>query len=102
MVRQPHGEEERTSALQALLACPTASIHTEKTPVDIKCAQDTIPIRVPCGDDGSGGDGSGDDDGEGGVFHLAYHSEQSYGAAPYLIRLPLRGRQGRTPSPHAV
>ena len=92
-MRQPHGEEERTSALQALLACPTASIHTEKTPVDIKRAQDTIPIRVPCGDEG--GDDDGDDGGEGGVFHLAYHSEQSYGAAPYLIRSPLRGRQGR-------
>ena len=85
VTRQPHDAEERTSALQALLACPTSSIRTEKPPADINRAQSTIPIRVPLPAEEEGEDG-------GGVYHLAYHSEQSYGAAPYLIRLRRRRR----------
>ena len=30
-------------------------------------------------------------EGHGEVYHLAYHSEQSFGATPYLIRLPKGG-----------
>nr|CAB3451583.1 unnamed protein product [Digitaria exilis] len=32
---QPGSLEERTKALQALLSCPTSSIHTNKPPKDI-------------------------------------------------------------------
>ena len=83
-------------ALQALLACPTASIRTEKAPKDISQAQATIPIRVPLPDT-SGETASADEEEreeEGAVYHLAYHSESSYGATSYLIRLPRRRSDG--------
>ena len=68
-------------------------------------AQDTIPIRVPLptASDAAPGDAAAaaadkreeeEEEDEGGVYHLAYHSAQSYGAAPYLICLP-RGRRRR-------
>lgn len=43
---QPETPEERLQALQALLACPTASIHTERPPKDIKDAHNSFPIPV--------------------------------------------------------
>ena len=43
---QPETPEERLRALQALLACPTASIHTERPPKDIKDAHNSFPIAV--------------------------------------------------------
>jgi glyoxylase-like metal-dependent hydrolase (beta-lactamase superfamily II)/ferredoxin len=68
---QPASEEERLSALQALLSCPTASIGTVDKPQDIKDAQQTLPILI-----------------EENVYHCGYHSESSYAAASYLIKLP--------------
>ncbi|CAK9134134.1 unnamed protein product [Ilex paraguariensis] len=73
--KQPSCEEERLKALQALLSCPTSSIHTEKPARDILEVQKTFPIpineqRIP------------------GVYHCGYHSEKSYGAASYLIVHP--------------
>lgn len=43
---QPESSEERLQALQALLACPTASIHTERPPKDIKDAHNSFPIPI--------------------------------------------------------
>lgn len=43
---QPESPEERLQALQALLACPTSSIHTERPPKDIKDAHNSFPIPV--------------------------------------------------------
>lgn len=43
---QPESPEERLKALQALLSCPTSSIHTERPPKDIKQAHDSFPIPV--------------------------------------------------------
>jgi glyoxylase-like metal-dependent hydrolase (beta-lactamase superfamily II)/ferredoxin len=67
--RQPHTGVERQHALQALLACPTASIGTVTPPADIKAIQATFPIPITDR-----------------VYHCGYHAESSYGAASYLIQ----------------
>jgi glyoxylase-like metal-dependent hydrolase (beta-lactamase superfamily II)/ferredoxin len=66
---QPANPEERLRAMQALLACPTASIGTMDKPSDIKVAQQSFPIPVTEN-----------------VYHCGYHAESSYGAASYLIQ----------------
>ncbi|MEM9906351.1 MAG: MBL fold metallo-hydrolase [Cyanobacteria bacterium P01_D01_bin.44] len=66
---QPTNEKERLAALQALLACPTASIGTVEKPMDMKQAQASLPILV-----------------EDTVYHCGYHSEKSYAAASYFIQ----------------
>uniref|UniRef100_M8CA86 Metallo-beta-lactamase domain-containing protein n=1 Tax=Aegilops tauschii TaxID=37682 RepID=M8CA86_AEGTA len=71
---QPSSEEERTKALQALLSCPTASIHTDKPAKDILQVQNTFPLPI--------------DDDLPGVYLCGYHSESSYGATSYLIVHP--------------
>lgn len=68
---QPANELERRRSLQALLACPTASIGTIEKPQDIKDAQQSFPIPVAAN-----------------IYHCGYHSENSYGAASYLIKRP--------------
>lgn len=68
---QPDNEAERLRSLQALLACPTASIGTINKPKDIKDAQLSFPIPI-----------------EENVYHCGYHSEDSYGAASYFIQRP--------------
>ncbi|MBD2001181.1 MBL fold metallo-hydrolase [Oculatella sp. FACHB-28] len=68
---QPVNDDERLRAMQALLACPTASIGTVEKPTDIKQAQASFPILV-----------------EGPVYHCGYHAESSFGAASYLIQRP--------------
>jgi len=68
---QPTNEAERLRAMQALLACPTASIGTVDKPTDIKQAQASFPILV-----------------EDPVYHCGYHAENSFGAASYLIQRP--------------
>lgn len=68
---QPTDGEERLQAMQALLACPTASIGTVEKPKDVKAVQQSFPILVADN-----------------VYHCGYHSENSYGAASYLIQRP--------------
>lgn len=68
---QPIDQTERLSAMQALLACPTASIGTVEKPKDIKLAQESFPILVAEN-----------------IYHCGYHAENSYGAASYLIQRP--------------
>ena len=65
---QPVNETEQLRAMQALLSCPTASIGTTEKPKDIKKVQQSFPIVI-----------------EENVYHCGYHSEDSYGAASYLI-----------------
>uniref|UniRef100_A0A0D9VN02 Metallo-beta-lactamase domain-containing protein n=1 Tax=Leersia perrieri TaxID=77586 RepID=A0A0D9VN02_9ORYZ len=72
---QPISEEDRTKALQALLSCPTSSIHTEKPAKDILQVQDMFPIPI-------------DTDLLPGVYLCGYHSQDSYGATSYLITHP--------------
>lgn len=68
---QPEHSGDRQMALQALLACPTASIGTVEKPQDIKAAQETFPL--PIADN---------------VYHCGYHSRSSFGAASYFIQRP--------------
>ncbi len=68
---QPNNETEHLKAMQALLACPTASIGTVDKPIDIKDVQKSFPILISES-----------------VYHCGYHAETSYGAASYLIQRP--------------
>lgn len=68
---QPRDETERMQALQALLACPTASIGTVERPRDIQAAQTSFPLPIAEN-----------------VYHCGYHSEKSYGAASYFVQRP--------------
>jgi glyoxylase-like metal-dependent hydrolase (beta-lactamase superfamily II)/ferredoxin len=68
---QPTTAADRLRAMQALLACPTASIGTMEKPTDIKAAQASIPIPVIEN-----------------IYHCGYHAESSFGAASYLIQRP--------------
>ena len=68
---QPSNLEERTQALEALLACPTASIGTVEKPQEIKLVQSRFPLAIADN-----------------VYHCGYHSESSFGAASYLIQRP--------------
>jgi hypothetical protein len=43
---QPESQEERFTALQALLACPTASIHTESPPKEMKSVHASFPQPI--------------------------------------------------------
>ncbi|MCT7997353.1 MBL fold metallo-hydrolase [Laspinema olomoucense] len=69
--QQPQTEAERLEALQALLACPTASIGTVDKPKDIKKAQESFPLLI-----------------DNNIYHCGYHAESSFGAASYLIQRP--------------
>ncbi|MBR8831758.1 MAG: hypothetical protein N5P05_002644 [Chroococcopsis gigantea SAG 12.99] len=68
---QPDNERERIAALQALLACPTASIGTVTPPGEIKKVQEGFPLPIAET-----------------VYHCGYHSKNSYGAASYFIQRP--------------
>ena len=68
---QPTTESERVAALEALLACPTASIGTQDKPTDIQSVQQKFPLPI-----------------EDSVFYCGYHSKKSFGAASYFIQRP--------------
>ena len=61
---QPQDQLQRIRAIQALLACPTASIGTVEKPTDIKTVQEQFPLLIAEN-----------------VYHCGYHAESSYGAA---------------------
>lgn len=71
VMQQPHSPEDRRTALHALLSCPTAGIGTVQKASDLVQAQADFPLPVV-----------------GDVFHLGYHSEDSFGAASYFLRTP--------------
>ena len=66
---QPENAAEQLESLQALLACPTASIGTVEKPKSIKKAQQSFPLLI-----------------EDNVYYCGYHSKLSYGAASYFIQ----------------
>uniref|UniRef100_A0A0E0GFA6 Metallo-beta-lactamase domain-containing protein n=1 Tax=Oryza nivara TaxID=4536 RepID=A0A0E0GFA6_ORYNI len=72
---QPISDEHRTKALQALLSCPTSSIHTEKPAKDILQVQNMFPLPI-------------DNHLLPGVYLCGYHSQDSYGATSYLLTHP--------------
>jgi ferredoxin len=68
---QPSSEIEEKRALQALLACPTASIGTVNKPRNIKDIQQSFPLLIANN-----------------VYFCGYHSDKSFGAASYFIHRP--------------
>ncbi|MGM7466750.1 MBL fold metallo-hydrolase, partial [Escherichia albertii] len=72
---QPTTPEERLHALQALISCPTRSIHTRTPPSDILQVHKTLPIPI-------------DEEKLPGIYHCGHQSEKSYGAASYLLLHP--------------
>lgn len=66
--RQPASADERLRAEMALLACPVGAIGTREKH-DLAAARAAYPEQIA-----------------GGVFHLGYHAEASFGAASYLVR----------------
>ena len=68
---QPATTQEELEAMQALLACPTASIGTTEKPKTIKQVQQTFPLTV-----------------KDNVYYCGYHSADSFGAASYFIQRP--------------
>ncbi|MFP4009161.1 MAG: MBL fold metallo-hydrolase [Spirulinaceae cyanobacterium] len=68
---QPQTEAQKARSLQALLACPTASIGTVKKPKNIKAIHHSFPLLIAEN-----------------VYHCGYHAESSFGAASYLIQHP--------------
>lgn len=66
---QPADGAERMLALQAAVACPTASIGTLAPAPEMSAARASFPLEI-----------------SGGVCHCGYHSRKSFGAAAYLIR----------------
>ena len=81
VTRQPVGEVERLGALQAAVACPTGSIRSRSDGASqtasrtlAKKAAESFPKLV------RGAEKLGME-----IYHLGYHSAESYGATPYLI-----------------
>jgi glyoxylase-like metal-dependent hydrolase (beta-lactamase superfamily II)/ferredoxin len=66
---QPQTVEQKRRSLQALLACPTASIGTVEKPQEIKAVQQDFPLLIAEN-----------------VYHCGYHAESSFGAASYFIQ----------------
>jgi ferredoxin len=71
---QPGDGASRLRALQALIACPTASIGTHEKAADMAEAVASFPRRF------------GPEDLP--VYHCGFHAESSFGAASYLIQRP--------------
>lgn len=78
VVHQPETEAERLRALQAAAACPVGTIRTEQPPPAelSKRARDSFPELVAT----SGDEGSGTR-----VYHMGFHSAESFGATSYLV-----------------
>ena len=66
---QPQTEDEKLSALRALLACPTSSIGMETKLPNIKEVLHSFPLPI-----------------EENVFYCGFHSKDSFGAASYFIQ----------------
>lgn len=74
---QPADAQQRQAALQALLACPTFSIHcTDRRLGELKAAQESFPLPIP---------------GCPGVYHTGFAAEASFGATAYFIQRPQVG-----------
>jgi glyoxylase-like metal-dependent hydrolase (beta-lactamase superfamily II) len=74
VVQQPQTDEQRRAAFQALLSCPTYSIHcTDKANGEQAAAARSMPTPVQ---------------GCPNVYHCGWHQEASYAATSYLIVRP--------------
>jgi len=75
---QPETESERLQAYAAMVACPVGSIRTRVNDAVAKKAGDLFPAEI-------------DHESIPGVMHLGFHSSESYGATPYLVRREIGG-----------
>ncbi len=73
VVEQPVGAAARRETLQALTACPTASIGTIGPASGLPDARRSFPLAV---------------DPDGDVYYCGYHSRKSFGAASYFLPRP--------------
>ena len=80
VVFQPQSIPDKRSAYQAMISCPTGSIRTEKPDPFVRdVIKNSFPIEI-------------DPEDLPGIFHLGYHDEATFAAAPYLIvREPAEG-----------
>lgn len=67
--KQPENDNERTHVLEALLACPVASIGMKEKDSEIQNIQKSFPIKI-----------------EDNVYYCGFHSKDSFGAASYFIK----------------
>ncbi|CAL8463636.1 g3170 [Coccomyxa elongata] len=70
MTAQPQSQEDRILSFQALLSCPTHSIHSHGDKGDLKAAVQRYPEPVKSAE---------------GVYYCGYNSEKSYGGSAWLI-----------------
>lgn len=68
---QPGDPSARRRALEAAVACPTASIGTRTPAPEMPAVRAGFPLRI-----------------EGEVYYCGFHSPKSFGAASYLVRRP--------------
>ena len=69
VMRQPEGAVRVSQAYQALLACPTGSIGTERSDRNLlQAAKASFPLHL-----------------EGGVYYCGFNSERSFGANSYVV-----------------
>jgi glyoxylase-like metal-dependent hydrolase (beta-lactamase superfamily II)/ferredoxin len=68
---QPGNQKERIKAMEALLACPTASIGMVEKSREINIVQAEFPLKIAEN-----------------VYHCGYHSKKSFGATSYFIQRP--------------
>ncbi len=69
VIKQPEGKDEKFKAMQALFACPTASIGYLADDIDVQDVQESFPLLI-----------------EDNVYHCGYHSSKSFGATSYFIK----------------
>lgn len=70
VVAQPSSKQSRRSALHAMAACPTFSIHaTGAEPEEVVAAQTDFPLPTVCPD----------------IYYLGFHSEHSFGASSWFV-----------------
>ncbi|GMH41780.1 hypothetical protein BSKO_09690 [Bryopsis sp. KO-2023] len=74
VTHQPENPQQRIAAMQALLSCPTFSIHSQEPEKgELKQVQDSFPIPVA---------------GAEGVYHCGFHDEKSFGGTSYFLVRP--------------
>eukprot|EP00953_Heterococcus_sp_UTEX-ZZ885_P011946 6892-Heterococcus_DN1.PRE.2 len=70
--KQPSTQDELRSAYRAMVSCPTGSIRLQRPDPMIKSVLEDFPLAV-------------DKERLPGVYHLGFHSKDSYGGTPWLI-----------------
>jgi len=75
---QPESDGDKLQAYAAMIACPVGAIRTHAPDSLAKQAFELFPAEI-------------DQESIPGIMHLGFHSAESYGATPYLVRRTLGG-----------